>query len=200
MSDIRLHSILHKAAGLGLQQRMEEICALAGILLALKPRHILEVGAYSGASFWVWANLASGLRIAIDSGSLDGPIHRTWNQQFAQIPGTYLIRGDSQDPATVERARSILGGEPLDFLFLDGDHTLAGVQADLDAYGPLVRRGGYIGFHDITESDYHKNMNAGGAAEHWQRLVHPRKIHLDWADPGFGIGVIEVELDSSTNQ
>jgi hypothetical protein len=59
-------------------------------------------------------------------------------------------------------------------------------------YAPLVRSGGWIGFHDITESDYHKEMNAGGSAEHWSALEHPRKIHLNWRDPPFGIGMIQL--------
>lgn len=63
---------------------------------------------------------------------------------------------------------------------------------DYEMYAPLVRSGGWIGFHDVTESDYHKQMNAGGSAEHWAALQHPRKVHVNWRDPGFGIGIIQV--------
>jgi hypothetical protein len=35
-------------------------------------------------------------------------------------------------------------------------------------------------------------MNAGGSAEHWSALEHPRKIHLNWRDPAFGIGMIQL--------
>lgn len=36
----------------------------------------------------------------------------------------------------------------IDFLFIDGDHTLAGCLADIDGWLPYVTRGGIVGFHD----------------------------------------------------
>jgi len=44
-----------------------------------------------------------------------------------------------------------LNGEPLDFLFIDGDHTYEGVKRDFEMYSPLVRNGGIIAFHDIVK-------------------------------------------------
>ena len=46
--------------------------------------------------------------------------------------------------------RTALAGRPLDVLFIDGDHSYDGVASDFAAYGPLVRQGGLIGFHDIV--------------------------------------------------
>jgi predicted O-methyltransferase YrrM len=45
----------------------------------------------------------------------------------------------------------ILDGEKLDYLFIDGDHTYAGVKRDFEMYSPLVRSGGQVAFHDIAE-------------------------------------------------
>jgi cephalosporin hydroxylase len=177
---------------LGVQQRVEEFSVVAGVLLALQPRHILEIGVYGGGSFALWCSLASGTKIGIDSGNIDGPIHHRMPDFQARFGDVRLIKANSQDAATLEQVKTALAGEPLDFLFIDGDHTLQGVQKDYSMYGALVRPGGWIGLHDITESDYHKGMNAGGSAEHWARLDHPRKISLDWHDPGYGIGLVQV--------
>lgn len=45
----------------------------------------------------------------------------------------------------------------LDLLFLDGDHTYEGVKKDYENFSPLVRSGGIIAFHDIVDSEYHRN-------------------------------------------
>lgn len=192
-SNLDLYEITQLCESFGVRQRIEELCAVAGILIAAQPRNILEIGVYSGGSFALWCALASGKKIGIDSGSIGGPIHQNIADFQARFDQVEIIKGDSHDESTKQELLSRLQGEPLDFLFLDGDHTLAGVSLDYQMYAPLVRSGGWIGFHDITESDYHKEMNAGGSAEHWSALEHPRKIHLNWRDPVFGIGMIQLE-------
>lgn len=147
---------------------------------------------YSGGSFALWCALASGKKIGIDNRSIGGPIHQHIADFQARFGQVQIIQSDSHHESTRPEVLSQLQGEPLDFLFLDGDHTLKGVSLDYQMYAPLVRSGGWIGFHDITESDFHKEMNAGGSAEHWSALEHPRKIHLNWHDPAFGMGMIQV--------
>jgi cephalosporin hydroxylase len=191
-SELDLCEIVKLCERLGVQQRVEELLLVAGILIAARPRHVLEIGVYGGGSFALWCALSSGIRIGIDSGSIGGPIHERITEFKSRFGDVSVIRGDSHAEATKQEVLSLLRGDPLDFLFIDGDHSLPGVTLDFQMYGPMVRRGGWIGFHDITESDYHKGMNAGGAAEHWSALQHPRKIHLNWRDPGFGIGMIQV--------
>ena len=189
---IRLYEAMKHCEALGVQQRVEEFCVVAGVLLALRPRHVLEVGVYGGGSFALWCALSSGRRIGIDSGSIGGPIHQRLPDFQARFGDVRLIQADSHDPATRQQVVDLLEGEPLDFRFIDGDHTLAGVRADYEMYGSLVRPGGWIGLHDITESDYHKGMGAGGSAEHWAGLQAERKVSVDWRDPGFGIGLVQV--------
>jgi cephalosporin hydroxylase len=191
-TSLDLYDVTKLCERLWAQQRIEELCAVAGILIAAQPRHILEIGVYGGGSFALWCALASGKKIGIDNGSFGGPIDqriaefRTW---FGEVE---VIKGDSHHESTKQKVLDLLHGEPLDFLFIDGDHTLLGVDLDYEMYAPLVRSAGWIGFHDVTESDYHKGMNAGGAAEHWSALQHPRKIQLNWRDPGYGIGMIQM--------
>jgi MMP 1-O-methyltransferase len=41
--------------------------------------------------------------------------------------------------------------EPLALLWIDGDHSYAGVKADVEAWVPFVRPGGVIAFHDASK-------------------------------------------------
>jgi len=42
---------------------------------------------------------------------------------------------------------------PLDYLFIDGDHSTIGVLADYSYYKKLVRTGGIIAFHDYNDAE-----------------------------------------------
>ncbi|MDE3154712.1 MAG: class I SAM-dependent methyltransferase [Acidobacteriota bacterium] len=40
---------------------------------------------------------------------------------------------------------------PIDFLFIDGDHSWTGIDTDWRSWSPLVVRGGLVGVHDSRE-------------------------------------------------
>lgn len=42
---------------------------------------------------------------------------------------------------------------PIDFLFIDGDHSPEGVRYDWETFEPLVKVNGIIAFHDILNTD-----------------------------------------------
>ncbi len=64
-----------------------------------------------------------------------------------------LVDGaDSQSPETLAHVGAMLGGRPVDFLFLDGDHRYEAVRRDFELYAPLVRPGGLVAFHDVSPS------------------------------------------------
>jgi hypothetical protein len=60
--------------------------------------------------------------------------------------------------ARVIRARSrnavYIGSEPLDFVFIDGDHSRQGVAEDIEIWRPLIKHGGWIGGHDYDHPDF----------------------------------------------
>lgn len=58
------------------------------------------------------------------------------------FPRCQIIRADS-----VEAAEDVEDGS-LDFVFIDGDHTSAGVERDIRAWAPKVRMGGAVLGHD----------------------------------------------------
>jgi hypothetical protein len=53
---------------------------------------------------------------------------------------------------TVEAADQVRDGA-LDFVFIDADHSYAGVKRDIEAWTPKVRKGGAVMGHDYDRKD-----------------------------------------------
>ncbi len=143
------------------KQNPTEIEACYQAVVGLRPARVLEIGTARGGSLYLWTQAAVNDAVIV---SLDLPggayggayleCRAPFYQAFAR-PGQSLtlLRGDSHKPESLTRVTQIFAGKPLDFLFIDGDHTYAGAKADFLQYGPLVRPGGLIGFHDIVHRD-----------------------------------------------
>lgn len=43
-SNLDLYDVIKLSESVGVRQRVEELCAVAGILIAAQPRNILEIG------------------------------------------------------------------------------------------------------------------------------------------------------------
>jgi predicted O-methyltransferase YrrM len=191
-------------------QRPGEIRALLERLEERRPRRILEIGTCDGGSLFLFAQVAApdAHVISVDlPDGLFGGGYPSWKtplyRRFAR-PGQRLdlLRADSHNPATVDEVRSLLGGEPLDFLFIDGDHSYAGVRQDFEAYSSLVGEGGLIGFHDIAapptdgpviDADGSR-LEVGEVPLYWAeiRQRYPSEELVVGVDGCFGIGLLFV--------
>jgi cephalosporin hydroxylase len=170
-----------------------EITRLALAVQAIKPRIILEIGAASGGTALIWSTLASDRVITCD---LQDMSHQA--PLFTKLPPpgsdctVTLLSGNSHDPDFRARVSRELEGQPVDFLFIDGDHTEAGVTADYNDYKHFVRPGGLIAFHDIVE----RQPLATNQVYHlWKRLKPLAQVEEFVNDPdqrGFGIGLLHV--------
>ena len=100
----------------------------------------------------------------------------------------YLIPDSSLSVSTFTKAKEILNGKLLDFLFIDGDHRYESIKSDYTMYAPLVRKGGIIGFHDIGKKE------EGGGRQFWleikQQFKH-KEITKD-VNKEKGIGLLYV--------
>ena len=105
----------------------------------------------------------------------------------------HLVRDDSHAQRTVEQVRGLLADQPIDFAFIDGDHTYEGVKTDFGQYGPLVRAGGLIAFHDILPRSDVPGIEVDRL---WQeiegRYDTEALIGPDGSGRRIGIGVIRV--------
>jgi cephalosporin hydroxylase len=55
-----------------------------------------------------------------------------------------LIEGDSLDHEVIDKVV-----EPIEVLFIDGDHTVENASLDILNWVPKVQRGGYVVIHDV---------------------------------------------------
>ena len=176
-----------------------EILALLKLLEHTPPRTVLEIGTYRGGTFFLFSRVAApdALLISLDlppdgSGLGYPPWRASLFRSFAREQQKIeLVLANSHEEGTVKQIEKLLGNRPLDFLFIDADHTYEGVKHDYELYAPLVRRGGLIGFHDIVPHE----VAPRGVPEFWQELKNGRRITEYVASrqqSGFGIGVVHV--------
>jgi len=181
-------------------QKLSEIHGFLELVRELNPQTVCEIGAARGGTLCLFSRVAApGARLlSIDIGFS--------SLQCAVLPtlvrhGQYAtcLRADSHDPATLARVRQWLGHRRIDVLFIDGDHTYAGVARDFEMFSPLVRPGGIIGFHDIvpdfkTRFGIQTVSDVGEVPEFWKKLkdsgCRTQEFIDDHEQDGFGIGVV----------
>lgn len=129
------------------------------------PKTIVEIGCFTGISA-LW--LAAGLEDA----SCEGIVHTidVFGEKLPYPPYHYAYIDDSlhvaqqavrkaqlshriifhqQDSKEVSTIIHQILNDPIDFLFIDGDHTVQGCLDDFMRFYPHVAVGGYIVLHDI---------------------------------------------------
>ncbi len=171
-----------------------EITRLARTVAEIKPKIIIEIGTARGGTLLIWSSLASEQAISCDL------VHHDAQKPLLEAlppPGSKckvkLLTGNSHEAAFKQRVAQELSGRKADFLFIDGDHTEAGVTADYNDYKEFVRPGGIIAFHDIVEN---QPLATNQVYHLWKRLKPVANVQEFVADPnqcGFGIGLLTVQ-------
>jgi hypothetical protein len=119
----------------------------------------------------VSAPKANIISVDLPSGPFGGGYPKSKIPIFHRFPRAgqklHLLRADSHAAETKEQVLRLLRGERLDYLFIDADHTYDGVRQDLQMYGPLVRSGGMIAFHDIVT---HREETRSEVERFWNEI------------------------------
>lgn len=181
-------------------QKKSELVRFVRLVASVRPLAICEIGAASGGTLCAMSHAADQSAVVI-SVDIDFTPARLRALPHVGLPTQTLtcIAGDSHQSAVFSRVASILRGRPLDVLFIDGDHSHAGVKADYDAYRTLVRPGGLIAFHDIVPDARSRfgtptASDSGGVPLFWQELkaghADVEEIVEGAEQDGYGIGVL----------
>jgi cephalosporin hydroxylase len=177
-----------------------EIAHLLKLVAAEQPRTVLEIGTMRGGTLLLFTRVAADDALLVtvdlsdetrrefggDNHAANAPLYRAFARGTQRVE---FIAGDSHEPDTTKRITDTLEGRPVDFLFIDGDHTYDGVRSDYEMYSPLVRPGGLIAFHDIVDGP---EDAVGGVPKFWREIKTESTCELvqDWGQGGYGIGVL----------
>lgn len=165
------------------------------------PAVVVEIGSAAGGTAFLFARTArpdatlvlvdwtfdAGRRAALEAFAGDG-------QRIV------CLSGDSHSEAMAQAILQAIRGRPVDLLFIDGDHSYAGVVADFRRYGPMVRRGGIVAFHDIVpdaamrrRAKPESGADAGAVPAFWAEIrerYNGEEIIENPDQDGCGIGMI----------
>lgn len=126
----------------------------------------VEVGVYQGegAKRLLRANPSLNLTLVDSWGNYDGDpsdFHAKLlpQEQAEAIKHTVNNTSFAGERVTILKMRSVMAAtvfadQSLDFVFLDADHRLEGVRADIQAWLPKVKPGGWIGGHDYGKPEF----------------------------------------------
>ena len=196
-SEITALAMSHGAA-----QKAPELEQLVKLLLKRQPRTVLEIGTMDGGTLSAWCQCATvdATVISVDlpggewGGGYGGDRAEHIRGFATGRQNLVLIQGDSHAPDIRDRVLWELDGRNIDFLFIDGDHSLAGVSNDFADYSTLVRQGGMIALHDIVDHTQERTVQV---APLWANLkTRFRHVEITVAGherswgPWGGIGVI----------
>jgi predicted O-methyltransferase YrrM len=189
-------------------QVRSELRDLLALVQSESPRTVLEIGTALGGTLFGFAQVAAPdaviVTLDLPEGQFGGGYYPARSHLYARVrhghQAIYPILGDSHDGQTLARVQKLFGSNPIDFVFVDGDHTYDGVRADYELYGPLVRPGGLIAFHDIVPGN---EDLVGGVPVFWNELkqLHRTTEYVEsWDQEAYGIGVVHVPMHSDSRR
>lgn len=151
------------------------------------PQRVIEVGTANGGTLFLFSRImrAGSIIVSVDIHKFsDSRIELL--QNFDKEKAIKIIRANAFDELTPKKVNDALGKVQADLLFIDADHSYAGIKNDFNRFSPLVKKGGLIAFHDINPD------RGNGVPNFWENLKENfeyrefRKKLQGWG----GIGVI----------
>ena len=185
--------------GLHTAQRHWELMQLVAYYQSLEPHYILEIGTEAGGTLFHWIRHAASPAMVVNVDDFKAltdwgqkTLPDAWQQWCQDGVALRTVVGNSRDPEVIKQVTELL--PRVDFLFIDGDHTYEGVEADWLNYGPLVRRGGIVAFHDLITPDFGPHVKI---CELWKEIRDAGymtiELYAEPNEPWGGIGLVIIQ-------
>lgn len=178
-------------------EAMQDREELSNILRAcdqIRPKTYLEIGTGRGGTTAFFSRIMGpGGRIVTTDLRADDARQEVRSRAFAYAKTNGVevcpVIGDSRQPSTAAEVVKRLDGRPLDVLLIDGGHMRSTALADWELYGPMVRRGGIVLFHDIT-----RQQARYGVYDVWRDLARQfdRAYDVRRHKHNYGMGVFQI--------
>ncbi len=147
-------------------QFAEDIVAVQELIWAVKPDLVIETGVAHGGSLVLSASMLALLDLADARAGRPPraprrvlgidieirPHNRAALEAHPLFGGIELLEASSTAPEAIARAKALARDASTVMVFLDSNHTRAHVEAELEAYAPLVTPGSYcVVFDTVVE-------------------------------------------------
>jgi predicted O-methyltransferase YrrM len=200
-----LESLLRIASSeFGITQIRSEITTLLENLYNLAPTTVVEIGTHKGGNSFLFCHALPSVRRVV---GIDLDVQNAPKLIYFTRPGQVYrpVHRDSQTTQTRDDVLKQLEGQPVDFLFIDGDHSYKGVKADFELYSSLVRPGGIVALHDIVpdhRTRYGRDTGcySGEVYLFWNELKERydcEELIENSEQDGFGIGLVRIPSSST---
>lgn len=129
-------------------------------------RRLVEIGIWHGVTTTRLrdAMAPDGVLFAVDPypvGRLGFSAQRYIAQREVAAVANGTVRWLRSTGAEAGRAFATAGEEPVDFVFIDGDHSYEALEGDWTAWSPLVAPGGLMALHDSRSTPERPIEDAG---------------------------------------
>src|SRR5436190_11149755 len=111
-------------------QVKREIAQLLDLVRGAAARRVLEIGTSNGGTLYLftWASAADAAILTLDVKEFPPERLRVYRSFRRSGQRLEIYRGDSHLAETRDAVERYFAGEPLDFLFIDGDHAYESVR------------------------------------------------------------------------
>ena len=129
-------------------------------------RRLVEIGVWHGVTTVRLRSVmaSNGLLFAVDPFPI-GRLGFSLQQSIAHSEVGRVVNGDVKwlRMTGIAAAKEYATGEhePVDFIFIDGDHSYDGLRDDWEAWSPLVAPGGIVALHDSVPTAERPIHDAG---------------------------------------
>lgn len=146
-------------------------------------KRIVEIGSFRGKSCVILAcgaEAVEGRVTAIDPHQNLGSVDKTLYGQadadefYSAIARHNVAHRVTKLKMTSAEALTRWKGEPIDLLWIDGDHSYEGIRFDLEKWSPLVRVGGIVAAHDYAHLEEVRRA--------WREVIESSGL---WGPTGF---------------
>ncbi len=150
---------------------------------AANKRHLVEIGVWHGVTTACLREVMApdGVLVAVDPyprGRLGVSLPRIIAKREVGRLSCGTVRWVRTTGAEAAERHAARRTEPIDFIFIDGDHSYDAIAADWYGWSPLVGRRGVVALHD-SRSGAGRNLDDAGSA------VFTREVILQ--DPQFAV-------------
>ena len=174
--------------------QLDEAAFLFRLARDVRRGPVVEIGRFKGGSTLI---MSSALPDGVELWSYDAHVALR-----PDMPGSLLdaeLRGALERFGLDSKVKLLVGDsktadpppDPIELLFIDGDHTYEGARSDFERWGTFVAPGGRVLFHDAVDTGGYGNVYPGvaravaGIGAGWDREPGAGSIAVfrKWSSP-----------------